>query len=227
MRYDKHIEQMPGYQNGNSSTSVITGQSQRGNHVSESIILELSDDVVGRARQVAERIHARLETILTRWINLGMADAAARELTNEAALTGEDRTMLLEQQVEMADLVARRDELSAAEQFRLDELLRIYRQSLVRRAQSVTDWLVLGGSTGVEVNVSQLSRLDSSMLYAVGYDPKSETLEVVFNSGGIYRYSDVPSSVYDGLLASESPGRYMWTEIINLYPYERLRRDRE
>lgn len=214
------------YQNGASRASIVAGQSQKDNNVSESITLELSDEVVGRVHQVAELVHARIETILIRWINLGLADTAVRQLTNEATLASEERTMLLEQQVEMAELVMRRDELSAAEQFRLDELLRSYRQSLVRRAQAVTNWLVLGGSSGAEVNVTKLSRLDSSMLYAVGYDSQSETLEVVFNSGGIYRYSDVPASVYDGLLASDSPGRYMWTEIINLYPYERLRRDR-
>ncbi len=194
--------------------------------MSEPITLELSDDTVAHVRHVAEHMHVRLETILTRWINLGLADTAVRSLTNDAALAAEEGTMILDEQIEMVDLLARRAELNATEQFRLDELLRSYRQSLVRRAQAVTDWLILGGSSGVEVNVTQLGRLDSSMLYAVGYDAKSETLEVVFNSGGIYRYSDVPANVYDGLLASESPGRYMWTEIINLYPYERLRRDR-
>ena len=38
----------------------------------------------------------------------------------------------------------------------------------------------------------QLTTLESSMLYAVGYGSKTHTLEVVFNTGGIYQYYDVP-----------------------------------
>jgi len=64
------------------------------------------------------------------------------------------------------------------------------------------------------------------MLYAVGYDPKTQTLEVVFNSGGIYRYADVPPQVYEDLLQTDSKGRYMWMNVLNLYPFERLRLDR-
>lgn len=58
------------------------------------------------------------------------------------------------------------------------------------------------------------------MLYAVGYDPKAKVLEVVFNSGKIWRYYDVPLSVYDGLLTTRSVGSYMNSHILGCYEEE-------
>jgi len=65
----------------------------------------------------------------------------------------------------------------------------------------------------------QLIQVESSMIYAVGYDEESQTMEVVFNSGGVYRYFDVPKDIYEGLLAAESKGRYMRANVIDVYPY--------
>jgi hypothetical protein len=69
----------------------------------------------------------------------------------------------------------------------------------------------------------QLIQVESSMISAVGYDEESQTLEVVFNTGGVYRYFDVPKDVYEGLLAAESKGRYMRANIIDVYPYTKGR----
>jgi len=63
----------------------------------------------------------------------------------------------------------------------------------------------------------QLIQVESSMIYAVGYDEESQTMEVVFNSGGVYRYFDVPKDIYEGLLAAESKGRYMRAHVIDVY----------
>jgi hypothetical protein len=50
--------------------------------------------------------------------------------------------------------------------------------------------------------------VDSSTLAAVGYDAASSTLGVRFKNGSEYEYSGVPESVYRGLLAASSPGKY-------------------
>ena len=68
-----------------------------------------------------------------------------------------------------------------------------------------------------------LIKVDSSMIYAVGYDPETQTLEVVFNRTGVYIYEGVPQEVYDGLLAAESKGRYMRAYIIDMYPTRKLK----
>lgn len=68
--------------------------------------------------------------------------------------------------------------------------------------------------------IETLTKVNSSMLYAVGYDPKEEVLEVVFNSGKIWRYYDVPLSVYEGLLKTRSVGSYMNSHVIDCYEHE-------
>ena len=69
----------------------------------------------------------------------------------------------------------------------------------------------------------ELVTVDSSMIHAVGYDLEKEELEVIFNSGKIYRYEGVSSKAYEGLLAAGSKGRYMRSNIIDMYPYYELR----
>ena len=66
--------------------------------------------------------------------------------------------------------------------------------------------------------MSKLLPVESTMIQAVGYDPKTRTLEVVFNSGRTYCYEGVPPKVYKELMAAESKGRYMQSEIIDMYP---------
>ncbi|MCC7355043.1 MAG: KTSC domain-containing protein [Anaerolineae bacterium] len=71
-----------------------------------------------------------------------------------------------------------------------------------------------------------LTTVESSMIHAVGYDPETRTLEVVFNTGKTYQYYDVPPEEYAGLMAAESKGSYMRSHIIDSYAYAPLRRRR-
>jgi len=50
--------------------------------------------------------------------------------------------------------------------------------------------------------------VDSSTLDAVGYDESSAVLAVRFKNGGEYEYDAVPESVYRGILAAQSAGKY-------------------
>lgn len=72
----------------------------------------------------------------------------------------------------------------------------------------------------------KLTPVESSMIHAVGYDSKTRTLEVVFNSGKTYLYYDVPPKVYKGLMAAESKGQYMRAFIIDEYEWAPLSRRR-
>lgn len=51
--------------------------------------------------------------------------------------------------------------------------------------------------------------VSSSNLTSVGYDPRSRVLEIEFHDGSVYQYSGVPESVYRGLMAADSHGRYL------------------
>jgi hypothetical protein len=50
--------------------------------------------------------------------------------------------------------------------------------------------------------------VQSSALSSIGYDAETETLEVEFTSGSVYRYLHVPSVVAAELRNAESRGRY-------------------
>ena len=66
--------------------------------------------------------------------------------------------------------------------------------------------------------MSKLTHVESSMIYAVGYDRKTRVLEVVFNSGRTYCYEGVPPKVCKELMEADSKGQYMRSEIIGMYP---------
>ena len=65
----------------------------------------------------------------------------------------------------------------------------------------------------------------SSVTWAAsaGYDAPSSTMELEFVEGGVYRYFAVPRSVFDGLLAADSIGRFFREHIRGVYPFERIR----
>lgn len=63
--------------------------------------------------------------------------------------------------------------------------------------------------------------LKSSSLVSAGYDASQRLLYLKFQGGGVYRYFNVPSSVFEELLAAESHGRYANRRICHRFRYER------
>ena len=70
----------------------------------------------------------------------------------------------------------------------------------------------------------KLVAVDSSMLTAVGYDATKKELIAVFRSGAQWRYRGVSQKTYRELLASDSKGSYMRSQIIGMYPEYQTRR---
>jgi hypothetical protein len=66
-------------------------------------------------------------------------------------------------------------------------------------------------------------QVDSSMLASVGYEPKSETLELEFNSSAIWQYYGFSKTDYKELIKSESLGRYFLHYIKGQYTENRIR----
>lgn len=64
--------------------------------------------------------------------------------------------------------------------------------------------------------------VQSSNLRSVGYDPSSKILEIEFHQGGIYQYSGVPASEYQGLMSAPSLGQYFHKYIKDRYPYRKV-----
>jgi hypothetical protein len=65
--------------------------------------------------------------------------------------------------------------------------------------------------------------VSSSNLRSVGYDSASSTLEVEFNSGGVYQYSSVPESVFSALMRASSKGIYLNDHIKDRYRCRQVR----
>ena len=57
----------------------------------------------------------------------------------------------------------------------------------------------------------------SSELHSIGYAPEQSTLEVEFQSGGVYRYYAVPEVVFVALMSAQSKGRYFNANIREVY----------
>jgi hypothetical protein len=62
----------------------------------------------------------------------------------------------------------------------------------------------------------------SNALVSVGYDPATMTLEVEIHGGTVYQYLDVPETVFQALMASDSLGRFFNQNIKNQFRYSRL-----
>lgn len=63
--------------------------------------------------------------------------------------------------------------------------------------------------------------LRSSNLAAAGHE--GDVLEIEFTDGGLYRYFGVPGSIFRGLIAAPSAGRYFHSRIKERYRFQRLR----
>jgi hypothetical protein len=59
--------------------------------------------------------------------------------------------------------------------------------------------------------------VNSNELKSVGYDPSKRTLEIEFVTGEILQYIDIPERIYQGLLRTESQGKYINALIKNIY----------
>ena len=71
----------------------------------------------------------------------------------------------------------------------------------------------------MEMDVKPVRSRDLAL---IGYDHATATLEVVFRAGGVYRYREVPESVYHGLMAAPSHGTYFQKHIKARYSYVKV-----
>jgi hypothetical protein len=76
--------------------------------------------------------------------------------------------------------------------------------------------------------VSRITRqpVTSSALAAVGYSKRLHALEVEFVNGAIYRYLDVPQSVYKDLMSAESKASFYDWNVRYRYKSIRVRQHR-
>ena len=65
-------------------------------------------------------------------------------------------------------------------------------------------------------------QVESSNIASIGYDEKSNTLEIEFHNSAIYQYFDVPIMVYQGLKEASSKGIYLAQNIKGYYRFVKV-----
>lgn len=74
----------------------------------------------------------------------------------------------------------------------------------------------------VACSLLRMEAVESTALCEVGYRPETQELYVRFlESGEVYVYSDVRSSVFDALCEAQSKGQFYSLNIRNNFPYRR------
>ncbi len=70
-----------------------------------------------------------------------------------------------------------------------------------------------------------MTPLKSSTIASADYDAASETLTIVFKSGGIYEYKGVPLTVFRELTLAPSVGKYFHQNIRSVFPVAKFEKD--
>jgi predicted transcriptional regulator len=107
--------------------------------MSESVTVQLPDELARQMRAVANRTRRPLEEVLLEWLRRAAADTPVDALPDEQVLALTDMQMDEREQDELSALLARQREgdLDANGRSRLDALMRRYRTDMTRKAQAM------------------------------------------------------------------------------------------
>lgn len=64
--------------------------------------------------------------------------------------------------------------------------------------------------------------VESTVIFAVGYDAKRGDLEIQFKEGGVYLYLGVPAPLYLELMNADSKGAFFDEKIKNQFVFRNL-----
>jgi predicted transcriptional regulator len=107
--------------------------------MSESVTVQLPDELARQMRAVANRTRRPLEEVLLEWLRRAAADTPVDALPDEQVLALADMQMDEREQDELSALLARQREgdLDADGRSQLDALMRRYRTDMTRKAQAL------------------------------------------------------------------------------------------
>jgi hypothetical protein len=107
--------------------------------MSQQITIEVSEQVVRQAMQVAAQTERSVEEVLASWLEAAAGERPVEELSDKEVLALAESRLTGEQQVALDELLARNreDMLGAEEKKQLDELMRLYEHGLLRKSQAL------------------------------------------------------------------------------------------
>ena len=65
--------------------------------------------------------------------------------------------------------------------------------------------------------------MPSSVISAISYDAATSTLRIIFVSGRIYDYKNVPAQVFNAMKTAFSKGIYFNQYIKDYYPFDKIK----
>jgi hypothetical protein len=68
----------------------------------------------------------------------------------------------------------------------------------------------------------RMVKVNSSTISEIGYDAQRSVMSVKFKTGAIYEYLEVPQSIYDFVINSESVGKALNAEVKGVYEYQQV-----
>jgi len=106
--------------------------------MSQTLTVELPDELAWRARKLAAAGNRRLEDAVIDWISQAVGEPEIEALPDNELLARCDSALAADLQDELSGLLsdAREDTLDAAGRARLDELMSIYRRGTVEKARA-------------------------------------------------------------------------------------------
>ncbi len=107
--------------------------------MSQQITIEVSEQVVRQAMQVAAQTERSLAEVLASWLEHVVAEPPISDLPDAELLALTQSRLTDEQQAALSELLARNEEdaLDAEGRKRLDELIRLYEHGLLRKSQAL------------------------------------------------------------------------------------------
>jgi hypothetical protein len=107
--------------------------------MSQQITIEISEQVVRQATQVAAQTERSVEEVLASWLESVVTEMPVEELSDEEVLALTELQFTDEQQAILTGLLIQNREgrLEAEDQRQLDELMRLYEHGLLRKSQAL------------------------------------------------------------------------------------------
>ncbi|HEX8847491.1 MAG TPA: hypothetical protein VF791_22805 [Pyrinomonadaceae bacterium] len=107
--------------------------------MSQQITIEVSEQVVRQATQVAAQTERSVEEVLASWLETVVTEMPVEELSDEELLALTELRLTDEQQATLDDLLTKNQEgiLDAEAEKQLDELMRLYEHGLLRKSQAL------------------------------------------------------------------------------------------
>ena len=63
----------------------------------------------------------------------------------------------------------------------------------------------------------KLTKIESSAIQAIGYNPDWQKLYILFHESGVYRYNNVPPTLFEQLQQAQSVGKF-YNQKIKAFP---------